>query len=205
MDYDYIPDTFDDISIIKKFGSKQNFLEAQIKYKRAFESFLLPYLNVTRIREVLATADVEIPQIEDSVSNFYRCYSALETPYIYVRNNYHVENLSSEELQVLESEPSREFFESTYPKVLFEKGDMVFYGTPLVENEVPAHSITFEFAYDQVRCQSIDQLKKIEEIIKECQKIISSNMQEKAKIPASFVTYDGIPKQFQVGEPSKIV
>lgn len=112
-----------------------------------------------------------------------------------MRNNYKVENLSKLELEMLEGTPKTEFFLNTYGKVMFESGDVVFYGIPNDVTKAQARSITFEFAYDQVKCQSVEELRLIEDSINRCRDIIATRLKSQS-IPVSFVIYNGIPKHF---------
>lgn len=192
MEYKFIPDTFDYEIIKHKFGSFDRFTTSQILYKQRFEKILASLLDIDKLQ---ALADVEIPVIEDSNANFYRKFSMFNDPYIYVRNNYNVERLTTEEISVLENstEISRDFLMRTFEKVMYEEGDFTFYGTPRRETECPSKSIVFEFAYDQVKCTSIEQLMIIEVIIEKRETMISDKMQN-INIPCSFVVYKGIPK-----------
>lgn len=205
MEFKYIPDTFNDEEIIKRFGSKENFVELQVKYKQQFESILLPFLKPVELSSLIQSQNVKIPVIEDTQANFYRRFSMLQNPYLYIRNNYHVEKLTDEEIKTLESQTiSQEYFARTFERVLYEEGDITFYGTPRDETACPTRSITFEFAYDQVKCESIEHLINIEKVIEEIKTAINANMQA-TNMPVSFMVYNGIPKQFSIDETSKII
>lgn len=201
MDYKYIPDTFDWEKIIRMFGSKEKFLETQIKYKKGFEKVLAQFLDIEEINGVFSSLKICVPRIEDSKTNIYRNYSMFACPYVYVRNNYKVENLSKLELEMLEGTPTTEFFLNTYGKVMFESGDVVFYGIPNDVTKAQARSITFEFAYDQVKCQSVEELRLIEDSINRCRDIIATRLKSQS-IPVSFVVYNGIPKHFSDDQQS---
>ncbi len=198
MEYKFIPDSFDDEAIEQRFGTRERFTNLQIKYKQKFESLLLPFLKIGDLMAMIQSQNVEIPLIDDSKANFYRGYSMLQNPYIYVRNNYHVENLTNEEIAILERQDiiPLEFFTKSLERVLFEEGDITFYGTPRDEVACPSQSLVFEFAYDQVKCESVEQLIEIEKVIEQCKLFIRNNL-ARTNIPVSFVVYDGIPKIFK--------
>lgn len=204
MEYKYLPNTFNFQSILLRFGTIERFTELQIKYKQQFEHLLFPILKIDELQAIIQSASTTIPVIDDAAANFYRAHSMLQNPYIYVRNNYHIEALTDEELETLNSQNdiSPEFFKSTFDRVLFEEGDIIFYGTPRDETMCRAKCIAFEFAYDQVKCESVEQLVKIEKVIARCKEALERNMQS-ANIPVSLMIYNGIPKRFK--DPSYII
>lgn len=205
MDYTYIPDSFNYKYIKERFDQKNSFLDLQIKYKMGFEKFLLSHLDMEKISRELVSVGFAIPKIEDTTANFYRKFSQLGNPYIYIRNNYHVERLTDEELAILNSNPTSEFFSKTFPKVMFEDGKTVFYGIPRVETECDAKSITFEFAFDKVACQTMEEIISIEDAIERCKAAIKAQLQDRYGLPISFVVYTGIPKLFPKDAIDKII
>ena len=87
-------------------------------------------------------------------------------------------------------------FGKTLKKVLFEKGNSTFMGTPMDETSVLSQSIIFEFAFNQKECTSVEQLKKIKEVSKECFKMIGTCINEKFDISVSYLIYNAIPDIF---------
>lgn len=159
----YIPDTYDYNLISDKFGDMNNFIMYQKKYKTLFERYLNTKIDLEKIEEYIQSQDVYIPRIKDEEYNIYHQDSKLPSGYIYVRNNYHIENLSTEKIERLKKEEimDEDFFLSTFQEVLFEKEEKVSYGTPLQKNILDSDSIVFEFAYNLLECKDINQIKKL--------------------------------------------
>ena len=64
------------------------------------------------------------------------------------------------------------------------------------ENLVNSKTIVFEFAYDQKKCESIEQLKIINEAIDEIFALIEKQNKENINMPVSFIKYHMIPDLF---------
>lgn len=202
MEYNYIPDTYNYELVKEKFGDNNQFLQCQILYKKHFESFLYKHINFNQIEEYIHSMDFDIPRIKDEDYNFYHKFSNIGSNYIYVRNNYHVENLTNEEIQKLlqSSNLNDKYFYNTFEKVLFEKGTSTFMGVPMNETSVNSKSIVFEFAFNQNDCTTVEQLNKIKKVSKECFKIIDLCMKERLNIRGSYLIYNAIPDLFYNNE-----
>lgn len=196
--FKYVPDTYNYKLIKEKFIDEQQFLQCQVTYKKQFESFLCKYINFNQIEKYIQSMNFDIPRVKDEDYNFYHKFSNIGSNYIYLRNNYHVENLDNDEIQeLLQGEKlNDDYFGKTLKKVLFEKGNSTFMGTPMDETNVQSQSIIFEFAFNQKECTSVEQLKKIKEVSKECFKMIGTCINEKFDISVSYLIYNAIPDIF---------
>ena len=195
MKYMYFPNSYDENLKMSKFKDDNEFLSAQIQYKMMFEKIIDSYITSSKIDASINSYNIDIPVVDDRIYNFYHRYSKLQSKYVYVRNNYHVENLSQEEIDLLlhQEEITKDFFDKTLERVLFENGDKTFFGPAVDSNLVKSKSIVFEFAYDQKKCTSVEQLITIENVIYRVSQYIENCLKSKINIPVSFITYKAIP------------
>lgn len=198
MQYKYIPNSYNNNLIDKKFRCYEQFLNCQIIYKMEFEKILSKYLNINGVENYINSQNVIIPKVKDVDYNFYHRYSKLGSDYLFVRNNYHVENLDDNEINCLlfDKNLGVEFFNKTLYKVIFENGDSTFYGIACDENRANSKSIVFEFAYNQIECTTLKQQNQISEIIEECFKMLQDNINKLLKINSSYLVYNSIPNLF---------
>ena len=202
MNYKYMPNSFDEKLKKEKYDDDNKFLIAQIKYKELFEKIIDSFIETDQIDLYISQKNIDIPFINDDEYNFYHKYSNLKSKYIYIRNNYHVENLSKEEIDELlySNKLDMNFINKTLNKVIFEEGDESFFGLPTNSSLADSKSIVFEFAYNQKECKSIEQLKDIEGIIKEINQFIENKLKSKINIKISFITYKAIPDIYSIEE-----
>lgn len=196
MKYIYVPDSYNSSMIETKFQNEEEFLSMQVLYRKYFESLLRRFIDFKQIDEYIQKKQVVIPKVRDGEYNFYHKYSNLESDYVFLRNNFHVENLSSEELEFLKKSSTAndvDFLRQTFSRVIFEEGDATFFGTPSSSTEVKSKSVVFEFAYDQTECVDLKQLKAIEEIMREVFTQIEEYMKKCFNLPVSFLVYKSIP------------
>ena len=98
MEYIYIPDSYNNNLMKEKFKNEEEFLNTQVLYRQKFESILEQYIDFNLIDRVIKNKNINIPTIEDTKYNFYHKYSTLNSKYIFLRNNFDVENLTKEEI-----------------------------------------------------------------------------------------------------------
>jgi len=204
MGYRFIPDSYDYDSISKLNNSGFNVLELQIYYKQSLEKLLGSLFSFSSIDKYIEGLQNQIPIIKDENYNFYRKYSCLNSRYVYLRNNIHIERLTEEEIYILRDNLYHgnlldfDFIYSTLSRVIFENGDYVFYGNPIMKNLVKSQSIVFEFAYNGLKCQTVEQYEQIQRafslIFEKTNEIIS----KKLNIPLSMVIYDSIPDNYKI-------
>ena len=193
LNMQYIPDTY-----IKDDRVDTNtFIELQYKYREGFLKYLSTIINFGEIDEEISKYDVEIPTIDDQEYNFYHHDSLIGSNYLYLRNNIHLERLDDEELKRLVSgEEDVKYYADTYKKVLYEDGDSISYGIyPDDSNTVKSKAIIFEFAYDQTKTKSIEDLLKTKKCYENIFSIINEKLGEN-NIETDFLVYKGIPKIF---------
>ena len=85
---------------------------------------------MNQINKYINDSKVDIPRIKDKEYNFYHLSSNLNSNYIYLRNNIHIENLTNEEILYLVNNDnfSDDFIINTYQRVLYEEGDATYFG-----------------------------------------------------------------------------
>ena len=189
MKYIILPETvkYDKIKNIKE----EEFINLQIKYRNYLCSILNKLIDFNIIDKEL-TGIVNLPIIEDREYNFYHLDSKLDSNYLYLRNNIHIENLTDEELDILKNDAmNEEFIKSTIERVLFEEGDYAIFGSFSKDFLAKSNSIVLELSFERIK------LKGMEERIKsdDCIDFIK-NYFENIKvfdIPISIIVYEGLP------------
>ena len=192
MKYNYVPDTYDRELIKEKFRDDDDFLQCQLQYKKVFE-FLLTLIYDFKGIDQKVNSDGLVPKALSDSKFFYHNTSYLHNNYVFLRNNFHVEKLNREDIDNLKKGLiAQDLFVRTLPDVLFEGGDEMFLGTPILENLVKSKSLYFEFAYNSYAVDDFDFLMKIEARRDELFKEIEEAFRGKTEIPISFITNDSI-------------
>ncbi len=194
MNYNYIPNSYNNLLVQDKFNNNNSFVNMQLLYRKGLENLIKKFIDFEKIDKYISDSNFTIPMVKDKDYNFYHKYSTLNSNYIYLRNNFHVENLTDDEIKILKENEilDVEFYNKTLERVIYEDGDFVFFGTPIDENLVKSKSIVFEFAYDQKKCTSLEQLKEIKQIIDYSFEYIGLRIKENMAIPISFIKYNAI-------------
>lgn len=194
MKYIYSPDSYDETLIESKFENYNEFLNLQLKYRSGFEKVLKNLVNFKSIDDNISHQSFTIPKISDSDYNFYHKFSTLNSDYIFLRNNFHIEKLSPEDISLLKNEKviDTKFLNRTLYTVVFEEGKQCCYGIPQGENFVDSKSIVFEFSYDQKKCSSVEQLNLIKHFENSISDYISNCLNGKINIPISIISYNAI-------------
>lgn len=207
MKIEYLPDTYDKKKIKENKWTEEEFLSLQEKYRTDFIADLLSKIDTTKIKETLGKNLFPIPIIEDQQYNFYH-KNAIINQYIYLRNNVHIERLTKEELEeiynaiLMDKNLSEEFIKKTTEKVLYEEGDYTYYGIPSKQTQAPSKSIVIEFAYDQLKCDSIKQIVYIKDCYKEIKEALNETSKS-LKTPIFTMLDNGIAQVFK--QPDKTV
>ena len=189
MKYIIIPNTvnYNKINNI----TEDRFIELQIKYRNYFNKILNKLIDFESIDKELNNI-VELPQIEDTEYNFYHINSNLNSKYLFLRNNIHIENLTKEELEKLENDNFDEsFIQSTIEKVLFEEEDNTFFGLTAENFLAKSKSIVLELSFERTRLKGIEARVKSRDCI-DMLKNKFSNIKV-FNIPVSIVVYEGLP------------
>jgi len=192
----YIPNTYSADNRL----NEDTFLELQFKYRKGISLYLSQFISFKKIDEEIDK--LGIPIVEDSKYNFYHRNSFFGSKYLFLRNNIHLERLSDEELEILKSDGFNDldFYKDTYKKVLYEEGDLTSYGIhPTEDNTKKAKALIFEFAYDQKKCKTLDELKNIGNCYGRLFKFIKDIL-DKEEIESDYLVYQCIPDIFKVKE-----
>ena len=191
MKYIYVPNSYDYTIIEEKYNNDE-FVDLQVKYRNYLENFLNNFIDFKKVDQKINEV-INIPKNEDAEYNFYHKFSTLGSDYIYLRNNYHIENLSDDEVNVIKNNKiDFEFLNKTISKVIFEKGDKSFFGTPILDNLCNSKGLVFEFSYNQLKLKEVKEFKMIDQIIEELTNFLKKNLGEKLNIPVSVISYNGI-------------
>ena len=101
MNYKFIPDSIKIDDSIPLNYSLDEFLELQISYKQSFEKILTDIVDFAYFDNWVKNNINDLPIVNDKEANFYRKFSTLNSDYIYLRNNIHIEKLDFKELNEL--------------------------------------------------------------------------------------------------------
>ena len=191
----YLPDTIDFKKIIEKFKSESIYNDYQFKYKNCIEEIMNAFVDFDSVNKIIDSIDIKLKTIDDYDYNIYHKHSLLESKYIFIRNNIHVENLSDEDLKVLKSSSiNEEFIKRTLSSVLHEEDTFLPYGGD-PNNLKFTGGLIIEFAYDSTSL-SKDDKKKIADYIEKVFIKISEGMKE-LDIVANYTIYDKDPDYFR--------
>lgn len=204
MNYKFIPNSYK----LDENTDYEKFLKKQILYRKSFEAILCKYIDFQKIDERIKS--LNLPIVYDKDYNFYHKFSSLNSEYIYLRNNIHVERLNKEEDEYLENCLLKnqlldfDCINKTYSRVLFEDGEKVFCGSPTSKNMVDSKSIIIEFAYNQIKC-NIEQILNCGEVFEIIKESINSILVDKLNLKTSYVIYNSIPDEYKLEIEDKIV
>ena len=195
----YIPDSYDYKKLEEMGISSEEFLNLQVKYREGFEAYLKDLIDFNEINSYILTKG-EIPKVDDEDRNFYHKYSTLGSNYIFLRSNVHIERLTPDEINILKLNPTSEFYQKTYDRVLFETTEEVniMIGSAIPEHIVKGRSIIIEFSHDMKK-ETSEQMMKADEISKYLKELIEKYGEARG-IPISFIEYKAIPDSFLGGE-----
>ena len=195
MNYEFIPNKVMINNEILK-NNKDEFLKLQIRYKQAFEGLLKKIVNFEDFDTWIKCNINELPTVDDKKVNFYRKFSILNSEYIYLRNNIHIERLSINELNELKNSISEEFLLRTYKKVLFEDGNYTFIGYVTDEDMVMSKSIVFEVAFDAKKCDTLEEINFFKNYNEQIYEIIAKPVKDRLNCDVSIHRYSAIPELF---------
>lgn len=209
MKIEYLPDTYDKKKIEENCWTEEQFLSLQEKYRMDFVDNLLNKIDVDKIKGILEKGSFPIPIIEDQEYNFYH-KNTIMNQYLYLRNNIHIERLTKEELEemynaiLVDKKLSEDFIKQTTEKVLYEEGDYTYYGIPSNQTEAPSKSIVIEFAYNQLKCNSIEQIVYIKDCYEEIKEFLSETGKS-SEILIFTMLENGITQVFKPSEETVIM
>ena len=196
MIYKYTPDTYD-YNLIKKLNlNEDEFLKLQLKYREEFESFLKKIVSFSSFDQLLTKENIKILEIEDKNDNFYHKFSSLNSKYLFLRNNYHIERLKEKDLDVLkgslfdDKKLEENFILKTFKEVLFEDGDQAMFGVPMLKNLANSKSLVFELAYDDKLC-SVEESKIIRKFYENTLVKLQKFLKNELNVDVNIIINDG--------------
>ncbi len=191
----YFPDTIDFTIIRKAFGTEDKYNELQIKYRNCLEKLFNSIIDFVKINAMIKKSGIAFKKIDDDTYNIYHKNSKLNCPYIFIRNNIHIENLSTIEIDALKKNKLYEsFITDTIERVLKEPKDFLAYG-PDKEDLKFTNGIIFEFAYDSNDLTE-EEREKAKLTIEEIFKVLGSAMESSAFV-TNYIIYDKDPDYFR--------
>ncbi len=199
--YIFNPNTYNENQVEKLGIDNETFLLYQIKYRESIERLFKQFYDFNKVDRVLS--NLNTPKINDHEYNFYHKFSTLESNYLFFRNNYHIEKLNNEELDLIKScifdnqYLPNSFIMKTANKVLFESGDFTTFNYFTSNNQVPSKSFVFEFAYELNKCETLEQIKNIDKMISTIFKELKGIFSSKLEVPLSYVIYIASPDIFK--------
>ncbi len=159
-------------SIIANMDSiaKESFLYYSSVYRHLLNLFILKRTNIKKFDELVRDSKLNFVTVNTENQDFYQYFMNDELLYFYIRNNVHIENLSREELQELESlgtngyesltDKLEQFIEKTYKKVIREnvpvENNTINYGPASFNYMAAVDSIVIGMRYDEFNLNGQD-------------------------------------------------
>ncbi len=202
--YKYNPNTYDEERIRNLGIEKETFQRYQIKYRESIEHLFKKFYDFNKINQIFS--NINAPKVNDKEYNFYHKFSILENDYLFFRNNYHIEKLNKEEIKTIKAYIFDDiclpdsFIMKTANRVLFESGDIATFNYITSDNQVPAKSFVFEFAYNLNQCETLEQIKNINKTISNISEELKEIFSSKLEVPLSFVVYTANPDIYKESE-----
>ena len=164
-------------------------------------SFLTDYINK---KVGLNKYDKEMDIFDKVSSEEKDIYQSLAEEkglsYIYVRNNVHVERLSSEEIEVLNNnneynEEIEKLIESTYQRLIVEKhgepGTIINFGPPSPEYLIPNNVLIVGIRYDlKKQDEDGEEKKDLETKYNDVRYNLAKSLNENLEFPTYVIQYD---------------
>jgi len=184
----YLPDTINLDEANKKYGSEKNFNILQITYKNFLEIYISSLVDFEAIDKIIKDSNLEFKKINDDSYNIYHKESNLNSKYLFIRNNIHIENLNDEQAQkLINNDLSEDFIKDTINDVLKEDKDFLSYDSD-PNNLVFTKGLIFEFAYDGSELSDVEKQER-EIVIKQIFDIISKALEDSPFV-TNFIIYD---------------
>lgn len=198
MEYVLIPNSFNR-DLLNNL-SDDEVLELQNKYRNCIEEKIKGIIDFKKVDDQINKM-VYVPRLEDKEYNYYHKFSTFPSNYIFLRNNYHIERLSEDELEQLKNgSVDDEFLKNTFEKVLYEDGNFTYYGSPIDSYLAASKSLVIEFAYDQVEIETIEELQNVDKIIGIISDELKAKIEDSLGVPVSVIIYNGIPDLYKNNE-----
>ena len=152
MEYEYLPNTYD-YKLIEEKNIKDDFYNLQISYRKKLELLLKKYVSFTSFDDLCQKMLFSIPKLNFSKDDFYHSNTTLNSDYLYIRNNIHIERLDEKDISKIKSfmfdseSDEEEFILRTLKDVIWEDGDETFYGIPKGNNSVSSKALGVYILY----------------------------------------------------------
>ena len=184
----YLPDTINMDKVCEKYGNEKNYNILQITYKNFLEIFISSLIDFKAIDKIIKDSNLVFKKIGDESYNIYHRESKLNSDYLFIRNNIHIENLSDEQIEALiDNNIYETFITDTINDVLKEDKDFLSYDSD-PNNMVFTKGIIFEFAYDGSELNDTERQER-EIVIKQIFDIISKSLEDSPFV-TNFIIYD---------------
>ena len=138
------------------------YFELVNKYKNFFGRYLMELLPLERVDTNIKNSELNFIPVKDENKDFYQITNTLPLDYIYIRNNFYVEKLSKEDLDVLRSKDSlddevRQFIKRTYLTVInpYTNKQIIFYGPENGKHLCDSTDVVLGIRYDEFADTSI--------------------------------------------------
>lgn len=182
----------DDINLYK---------ELENKYKKYFEKNLMSKVDLSKYDYELITSSLDFGNINKSIKLFSNLNEYFNLNHIYLLNNFFVEKLTKDELDILKSDNEKELLklvENTYKEVIKnnynnekynENVYKICYGLyPTPENLIDNNSLVLIIYYGKNNRKFgkegyIDNYRKKREFLKEISAKIEDEISKKLEIP----------------------
>lgn len=173
-----------DLIRLKGLGDEMpsdEYFELLNKYKNLFGKYLMELLPLEQIDTNMKKSKLNFVPIKEEDKDFYQMTSPLNLDYIYIRNNFYIEKLSKEDLDILRSrenldDETREFLKRTYLSVInpYDDSRVIFYGPENGKHLCDSTDVVLGIRYDEFvdtelsdaefQTRFIEQLKLISQI-----------------------------------------
>jgi len=188
--------------------SAGEYLELYRLYRQGTDCLLNEVVDIGLLNSWMASHGVTVPVCNDGDYNIYHQASALKNPYLFLRNNIYIERLSHEERRELAGYRNRpeemgDFVLRTWKKVLCESdpgSEYQFSPFTLMESFAPGDAIVFEYAFDRLRCETVEQLRAMDAFIRESFSLITRRVGQVFGARVRYVVYDRMGDPFRDGD-----
>ena len=143
----------------KGFGEdkpNEEYFELLNRYIKLFGQYLMEILPLEQIDTNMKNHESKFVPVKDEDKDFYQITSPLSLEYIYLRNNFYIEKLSKEDLDILRTKDSldgetREFIKRTYLNVInpYEDKEVIFYGPENSRHLCDSTDVVLGIRYDE--------------------------------------------------------
>ena len=184
----YLPNTIDLNKVNEMYGNEKNYNILQVTYRNYVENLINSIIDFKSIQKLIDDSGLVFDKINDSSYNIYHRESKLDSDYIFIRNNIHIENLNENERKALiENKIYESFITDTIDKVLKENEDFLSYDNNS-NNLVFTKGLIFEFAYDGSKLTD-EERKERAVLINQIFEIMSKSMEESPFVN-NYIIYD---------------